>query len=173
MSRTVRPARHCLRVGTVREVAATVDPPLCLDGVPDELLEIPVYLNPRLRSRFGLARRSAQTDLSWIELYSGCIAHGEAFRDTLGHELAHFVAGFANRHGPVWRLWAQRIGVKPEACGSQEESRRVGLPGIPKPYRYPCNKCDAVLERARPLRAARVYLHRGCGGRFNPSGSGP
>lgn len=35
--------------------------------------------------------------------------------DTIKHEVAHAIAGFAAEHGPSWQRWAVKLGARPEA----------------------------------------------------------
>lgn len=170
------PPRHCEPLGSVRELANRVGVPL--ESIPEELLEIVVYANPRLRRAFGRARRVKATGLRWIELFPGILGVRDQYRDTLGHEIAHHCAGFEAGHGPEWKRWARRLGVVPKSCGSTEQAARVGLPSATPEARaeraqrrrliYVCSECEHEIRRARPFLPGRTYRHRGCGGIFRP-----
>lgn len=46
----------------------------------------------------------------------------ETVLDTLLHEIAHAIAGPAARHGPAWKVVAQRLGATPRACENSHEA---------------------------------------------------
>ncbi|MGL4419421.1 MAG: SprT-like domain-containing protein [Gemmataceae bacterium] len=79
----------------------------------------------------------------------------ETIRNTLLHEIAHALAGYAAGHGPVWQKIALQIGAKPERCNSTADMPagpwRAACPGCQKEFRrhkrpatnakYSCMKC--------------------------------
>jgi predicted SprT family Zn-dependent metalloprotease len=87
--------------------------------------------------------------------------------ETLVHEYAHLYAVDrygppAANHGPAWQAAMREMGYAPTV--------RHRLPVERRPHerqlQYACARCGFVLERVRPLRPDRVYLHRHCGGEF-------
>jgi predicted SprT family Zn-dependent metalloprotease len=43
----------------------------------------------------------------------------ECVRNTVLHELAHALAGFAAHHGPDWQWWCRKLGARPERLNTE------------------------------------------------------
>jgi len=95
----------------------------------------------------------------------------ENLRDTVPHEVAHFVVHevYGTRavkpHGPQWRAVMQRFGAEPEVTFDFD------LQGVPRrrqrthPYRCECRLHQVSTTRHnRVLRRASRYHCRSCGG---------
>jgi predicted SprT family Zn-dependent metalloprotease len=75
---------------------------------------------------------------SWVwELNT---THDEPLLDTLRHEVAHVLAGYAARHGSTWKSWAEKMGAIPQAIRSRDHKFKL------KAYAYTaaCGVCGLV-----------------------------
>ena len=70
--------------------------------------------------------------------------------DTLLHEIAHAIAGYAAGHGPEWKKVCVRIGAKPQRCYSSED-----VTTIAGKYRAVCGGCGKVFNRHKRVPQGR------------------
>jgi hypothetical protein len=86
----------------------------------------------------------------------------EDVKETILHEIAHAIAGFAAKHGPVWKACCIRIGAKPQRCGEAHLMQEV-----PAKYELICPNCNAVKKMHR-----RPKKERACGKCCNQHNNG-
>ncbi len=98
-----------------------------------------------------------------------------ARRDTILHEVAHIVVfelvSKSERHGPRWQLLALAFGARPSRAGLDLRFRTASaeLRSTRETTVARCTRCGFEVKRMRrSTRDWRRYLHRGCGGRFEP-----
>ena len=153
---------------TVDEIAHELRIKLPND-LPKDCLSLRVLTNQRLQSTLGKFRRHYRDGqvVAWIELSGELSKDPNIYRITFLHELAHawaYFAGFPNaKHGPVWKYYAERLGIVP--------NRLIYAPhlGKSRAYREPkvvgkCAKCGFEILRRRKLPLNRTYTHNSCGG---------
>jgi predicted SprT family Zn-dependent metalloprotease len=76
--------------------------------------------------------------------------------DTIRHEVAHALAGYAAAHGPEWQRWAVKVGATPRA-------RAIGTERVPPRWVGACSEgCHAVWERHRLTTRARLGACGAC-----------
>lgn len=96
------------------------------------------------------------------------IDHNDQYvvRNTILHEIAHFIAGHQAAHGPAWKRIAERIGARPE---------RINTIAIrpPRKKREPrfkayCPRCKRVVATRikRSKRISQKLNHSVCGTRI-------
>jgi predicted SprT family Zn-dependent metalloprotease len=72
--------------------------------------------------------------------------------DTILHEIAHAIAGFAAGHGPEWKRVCVRIGAKPERCYSSKDTNTIA-----GKYKAVCGGCGMTHTRhKRPMQGRRT-----------------
>lgn len=138
-------------------------------NIPADILEIPVYLNPRLRTTLGRAVVNRRTGERWIELHPSVAADPEQGRLTLAHEIAHQWAGIDAGHGMLWKVRARQLGHTGQRTATAEAADRIGIRrAAPRARKLVavCGKCGAELRRAKRLQRNAIYTHPGCGGVF-------
>lgn len=153
------------RIGTAAEACERFGVPV--DRVPEQYRDIPVYVNPRLRSTFGKAceKRQGETVLErWIEVHKCVFADPEEMRETLAHELAHVIVGVRENHSPLWRRVARNLGSTGDRAATTEHAARIGIRKDGRVVAR-CKDCGHEVRRRKALRPGR-YLHRNCGGEF-------
>ncbi|MDT8420672.1 MAG: hypothetical protein RQ754_09585 [Desulfuromonadales bacterium] len=98
----------------------------------------------------------------------------ETLRETFLHELAHLCDHLTNQpgkryrkaHGSGWISWARRLGLDGRVRGRSEVlselcQQRLKTVAV-------CRTCGAELRRLRRPSRRYQYLHRHCGGVFEP-----
>lgn len=75
-------------------------------------------------------------------------------RDTILHEIAHALVGYQAGHGLVWKLKAQELGARPEAC--KDPQLFPGFVSVPGKYQATCGVCGYVFNRDRLPKANRI-----------------
>jgi len=70
--------------------------------------------------------------------------------DTILHEIAHAIAGYAAGHGPEWKKVCIRIGAKPERCYTDED-----VVTIAGKYRAVCGGCGKTHTRHKRVPRGR------------------
>lgn len=75
-------------------------------------------------------------------------------RDTVLHEIAHALVGYAAAHGPAWKAMARKLGATPKACSDGERAlmRYTGA----CPYGHTTQR-DRITDRARLDFCAKCY----------------
>jgi hypothetical protein len=63
-------------------------------------------------------------------------------KDTIFHEVAHALAGWEARHGPIWKATAARLGAIPKACSKPARTPEGR-------YQAGCPSCKRVYHRHR------------------------
>jgi len=100
------------------------------------------------KRRFGVCRfRSKRIGLSEPLTEANDVAQ---VQDTILHEIAHAIAGFAAGHGPEWKKVCVRIGCKPERCYSSEDTTTIA-----GKYRAVCGGCGKVFNRHKRVPQGR------------------
>lgn len=70
------------------------------------------------KAGFGLCSYKKRT--IYVSVFQ--IEHGHTDReeliDTVRHEVAHALAGYRAKHGPVWKKWAVAVGARPSSRSS-------------------------------------------------------
>ena len=100
------------------------------------------------KRRFGVCRfRSKRIGLSQPLTEANEV---EQVQDTILHEIAHAIAGFAAGHGPEWKKVCVRIGCKPERCYSSEDTNVIA-----GKYRAVCGGCGKVFNRHKRVPQGR------------------
>lgn len=153
------------QIGTLRHQFLKLDLPIA--ELPEHLHPMPVYLNPRLKTSFG---RYVQRGYSWdlktfVELKPETLLRAELHRDVVAHEAAHAVVGFRAGHNYHWQAWCLKLGGTGRAKLDLKEVAGLVAEKHLKVVAL-CTRCAFELRKARPLNPARIYGHRGCGGRF-------
>jgi predicted SprT family Zn-dependent metalloprotease len=75
----------------------------------------------------------------------------EEIRDTILHEIAHALAGPGSGHGPEWKMWATKVGARPEAqSGEDTVSAPPKVIGV-------CPNCGAESYRQRMPRDVTMW----------------
>lgn len=77
----------------------------------------------------------------------------EEIKDTILHEIAHAISGYAAKHGPIWQACCIVIGAKPERLKSSQSMKEA-----PAKYELVCPNCNAVKKMHR-----RPKKERACG----------
>jgi predicted SprT family Zn-dependent metalloprotease len=70
----------------------------------------------RAKKRMGLCNYQRQTISLSLPIFE-LPANRMRAQDTILHEIAHALAGYAAGHGPIWAATARRIGAVPQRCG--------------------------------------------------------
>jgi len=137
-------------------------------NIPADILEIPVYVNPRLQTTLGRAHHNRRTGERWIEINRAVFADPDRMRLTLAHEIAHHCAGLAAGHGMLWQAYARSLGHSGERTVTAEAAERIGIRRTTRPRKVVavCTKCGAEVRRAKRLNRNATYTHPGCGGVF-------
>lgn len=115
------------------------------------------------KRRFGVCRHG-QKVIGLSSPLTLCNQPDEV-RDTILHEIAHALAGYANGHNGVWKQHCLLVGARPIRCYSTEH---VVQPDMN--YEAICPKCARVVKKDRlphRTRACGVCCKRYNGGRFN------
>ena len=108
----------------------------------------------RAINRFGCCSfRNKRITLSWPRA-SRSLSH---VRNTILHEIAHALAGPGHHHNSVWRMWAIRVGARPERCASSEDTKVSQIPGR---YQYVCGAGCTFHYHRRPRRDPALYRCR-------------
>lgn len=77
--------------------------------------------------------------------------------DVIRHEIAHFKAGKAAGHGPLWQMWARKCGAKPTRYNTTAKLAE------PK-YHIVCTACDSIIGGCnRTLKNLDRRYHSKCG----------
>lgn len=111
-------------------------------------LRIPLRWNRSFKARLGVCRiRMGQ---AWcIELSPRLVKDLEQLRDTLAHEVAHALTP-GDRHGPLWKAMAKRLGAQPERCANAPHLT------APKKVVGHCVTCGKAFMGYRKLKNARA-----------------
>ena len=101
------------------------------------------------KRRFGVCRyRTKRIGLSQPLTEANDVAQ---VQDTILHEIAHAIAGYAAGHGPEWKKVCVQIGAKPQRCYTAEDTNIIA-----GKYRAVCGGCGQVHNRhKRPPRGRR------------------
>lgn len=79
-----------------------------------------VFKFDNAKRRYGVCKyptwKEPRNVISVNGVYAATASHADVM-DTLLHEIAHAIAGFAAAHGPEWKRVAVMLGAKPVACG--------------------------------------------------------
>lgn len=89
-------------------------------------------------------RKTIQFSEHFIHLPEGDITN------TLKHEIAHALAGYAAGHNMFWKQWAVKVGAKPERCSNVGESTKEAK------YTLYCPKCwytESMFRRPTNFRS--------------------
>jgi hypothetical protein len=78
----------------------------------------------------------------------------ERVRTTVRHEAAHALVGPGFGHGPVWKMKAIELGVKPESCASEPVAQ------APKPWGAVCDNCGPLDGVGWYRKPSRTFVHR-------------
>lgn len=115
-----------------------------------------VFQYDRAKRRAGCCKHAQQV----ITLSDHFVAHNndEEIRDTILHEIAHAIAGYAAGHGPAWKAVCRRIGANPTRC---YDSTKVKMPK--GRLRAVCKGCQKVFHRHRKPRAGTYRYCLKCG----------
>lgn len=100
-----------------------------------------------------------------IGLSKHLITDRQRLEDTLIHEYAHLLAvkrhgQKAAGHGPLWQQAMRDLGQQPTVRHTYPVQRNAKRQQVA----YQCQKCGAILTRARKLPRRRHYIHATCGG---------
>jgi predicted SprT family Zn-dependent metalloprotease len=133
--------------------------------LPEEVRQVAVLVNPRLRRSLGRFRASPLVGLAWIELHPRVHRDARLERDTLLHEAAHawvYLSGIRERdsHGHSWRSLARQLGARPQPLVERDD---VSFEIVPqerprKPVAY-CPTCAVHIYRKKALARGRVWRH--------------
>jgi predicted SprT family Zn-dependent metalloprotease len=77
--------------------------------------------------------------------------------DTIGHEIAHAIAGSKAGHGRLWKVIALSVGCMPKACGGGN----IVSPEMR--YHANCPECGKRFDRERLPTARKGHLSRRAG----------
>jgi predicted SprT family Zn-dependent metalloprotease len=100
------------------------------------------------KRRFGVCRfRSKRIGLSKPLTLVNDV---EQVQDTILHEIAHAIAGYAAGHGPEWKEVCVQIGAKPERCYTEEDTTTIA-----GKYRAVCGGCGKTYHRHKKVPAGR------------------
>lgn len=149
-------------IGTIESLSLEFGIPL--DIIPEDIRVVPVYVNPRMRTRLGVAKAS-KTVGRLIELNPKVAADREQCRSTLAHEIAHHIAGLTSGHNWRWQTIARALGHSGERCATVEAAERIGIKRLGRVVGR-CTVCRAEIRRARALPTGSQYRHAagGCNG---------
>jgi len=105
-------------------------------------------------------------------------AEGEAYRQTIAHEIAHLVTYWRFRqrlkqprpHGREWAEVMKAFGCEARRCHQYQSATRVKQRTT---YAYHCTGCTAVVnvgprQHASIVRKQKRYKHAKCGGTIIP-----
>ncbi len=112
-------------------------------------------------------RRDEPTGSIEVSLYFLERAGEEEIRVTILHEIAHALAGIKEGHGPAWKQWCRKLGIKPERCcenGPTEGNYKGACPGCGKAFfmfRRPKNMNGHNCRECGPVRGAFVWEKSG------------
>lgn len=114
----------------------------------------------RRKSSFGVCKHLSRT----IELSSILTQHAdrEQVIQTIGHEIAHALAGHGAGHGPVWKAQMRSMGLKPDRCGETNDQQRIALQSTAK-YIVTCSvtgRTIATMDRLVKERRTRYGIRR-------------
>lgn len=123
------------------------------------LTHVTVSIRPRMFRTLGMAGfRDGQP--SELRLSRNLILHApvDEVRNTILHEIAHFLAGWSAGHGPAWREACRRVGARPEVCGRMPEYTDF-------PWVVLCRRCKMPHAGffTRPRRNLKHYRCTVCG----------
>lgn len=164
MSTTVR--HDTAKEQTVREMAvmALYEHRYHPDCHTEEGLEGWTFAFDDAKTRAGVCEFGPQV----IRLSRVYVEHAsfEEIENTILHEVAHAIAGFAAGHGPEWKRVARSIGCNAERCADMPESMPKGR------YEAVCDACGAEGLGWRwrlndKLRTRAVHNQGGCRGRIS------
>ena len=126
---------------------------------PTALQDWTLRINRRAMTKLGACKYMTQE----IEISIHLLKNGTwaMVRDTLRHEVAHVLAGSHRGHGPVWKVWAKKLGARPERTARGEKAK-----AMPEhKWGIYCQECREVVARRH---RRRMKLHRKqcgkCGG---------
>ena len=81
----------------------------------------------------------------------------ELVKDTILHEIAHFLAGPNNGHNWHWRQWCVRVGADPTRTKS-------GVVSAPLPWGIHCGHCEEIIATRSTQRMKLTNkIHPPCG----------
>jgi hypothetical protein len=115
-----------------------------------------VFSFVRSSKSFGMCKYEAMEICLSVELTEA--NERPAVLDTILHEIAHAIAGYAAGHGPLWQRWAVSLGCKPERYFSEADAV------IPPPttgFKGVCPACDHVFYFKRFVPGER-RAHSSC-----------
>ena len=114
-----------------------------------------VFQWDRAKRRAGRCSYSRRIiSLSWYYVQNN---PEEDVRNTILHEIAHALAGSTVGHGPLWKLWAHRVGAKPERCYGEHVVMPKGQ------YQAECPSCQQTFHRHRRPRRGSMFYCLKCG----------
>lgn len=89
----------------------------------------------------------------------------ENVRDTILHEIAHALVGVREKHGPVWREMARKIGANPKRIAELPYGVQKDIVAKISKYRAVCVSCDKAHYFDRYTKSWRSgkYICK-CGG---------
>jgi predicted SprT family Zn-dependent metalloprotease len=113
---------------------------------------VAVSINPRFKRLLGRARW-VRRQPALLELAEWHVERSEwdEVRETILHEVAHFIAGSRAGHGPSWQAAARQVGAAPVRCAPR-------LPEAPgHKWEGSCRSRCAVFRRHRLTKRVRLY----------------
>lgn len=151
-----------------------------IDAIISELSKVPVYINYRAASRYGVYK--TEYGVKSIELSSILFRNGLEHdrNDTFLHEVAHHLAcrfygynegfisadsvGYASAgHGPYWKLVMRALGQKPERCGAMHsEEAKEALDNMRVNHIYECMGCKYQIKTVRRWKNPERKYHPEC-----------
>ena len=120
----------------------------------------------RRKGAFGICRYRHKR----IELSAILTEHGDRAQviQTIGHEIAHALAGQGTGHGPIWKAQMRAMGLTPDRCGETNEQQQIALRSVSK-YVVTCSvsgkqiaTMDRLIKQRRTRYGTRTYSGHSC-----------
>jgi predicted SprT family Zn-dependent metalloprotease len=83
----------------------------------------------------------------------------EDIENTIRHEIAHAIAGYAAGHGPIWQSACLYVGAKPERCNFN-----AAMPT--GKYKASCPNCKKLHTKHRIRKSVGYFYCTSCGPRI-------
>ena len=119
---------------------------------------VQIEISNRMKRTLGLACfKRGKPEVLKLQAHYICNNSTQDIKDTILHEIAHFIAGYEAGHNYKWQMACVKIGAKPQRCADNT------VDTAPAKWKLVCGCCKRNLgERHRRTNMSQRYC-RECG----------